>query len=160
MKAVLSPMLLLVALSVPALAQNNQGQNNNNQGHHVRGAPGPLMAAGLPVLLIGGGIVYWIVRRKKRASSFKSREDAVAKLKKDGFAPIMSTTPDTFLRIRNNIKTCVCVGKCRTGEYLISAAAPPRVVVTGCTPSTKPNHPTSHMLQIPSSVFLHRQPSR
>jgi hypothetical protein len=138
MKAVLSPMLLLVALSVPALAQNNQGQNNNNQGHHVRGAPGPLMGAGLPVLLIGGGIVYWIVRRKKKASSFKSREDAVTKLKKDGFAPIMSTTPDTFLRIRNNIKTCVCVGKCRTGEYLISTAAPPRVVVTGCTPSSKP----------------------
>jgi hypothetical protein len=62
------PMLLLLALSVPALAQNNQGQNGNNQGqnqgHGVHGAPGPLMGAGLlPVLLVGG--VYWLVRRKK-----------------------------------------------------------------------------------------------
>jgi LPXTG-motif cell wall-anchored protein len=68
MKTVFIPMvLLLLALSVPALAQNNQGQNNNNQGGGVRGAPGPLVGAGLPVLLVGGGI-YWIVRRRKRAN--------------------------------------------------------------------------------------------
>ena len=57
-------------LSVSALAQdnqggNNQGQNNDNQGGGAHGAPGPLMSAGLPVLLIGGGI-YLMVRRKKR----------------------------------------------------------------------------------------------
>jgi hypothetical protein len=74
MKALFIPMVLLLALSVPVLAQNNQGQNNNNQGQNnnnqgggFRGAPGPLLGAGLPVLIIGGGI-YWIVRRKKRAS--------------------------------------------------------------------------------------------
>jgi LPXTG-motif cell wall-anchored protein len=76
MKTVFIPLvLLLLALSLPALAQDNQGQNNNDQGRGVHGdqgrgvhgAPGPLMGAGLPVLLIGGGI-YWIVRRKKRAS--------------------------------------------------------------------------------------------
>jgi LPXTG-motif cell wall-anchored protein len=67
MKSLFIPLALLLALSVPALAQNNQGQNNNDQGRGVHGAPGPLMGAGLPVLLIGGGI-YWIVRRKKRGS--------------------------------------------------------------------------------------------
>jgi LPXTG-motif cell wall-anchored protein len=67
MEALFIPMVLLLALSVPVLAQNNQGQNNNNQGGGFRGAPGPLLGAGLPVLIIGGGI-YWIVRRKKRAS--------------------------------------------------------------------------------------------
>src|SRR5262245_37334993 len=55
---------LLLALSVPALTQNNQGQNNNNQGGGIRPAPGPLVGAGLSVLLIGGGI-YWLVRRRK-----------------------------------------------------------------------------------------------
>jgi hypothetical protein len=70
MKTVI-PILLLLALSVPALAQNQNGQggNNNNQGNRVRGAPGPLMGAGLlPVFLVGGGI-YWLVRRKKTSSS-------------------------------------------------------------------------------------------
>jgi hypothetical protein len=70
MKNLFIPLALLLALSVPALAQdnqggNNQGQNNDNQGGGAHGAPGPLMSAGLPVLLIGGGI-YLMVRRKKR----------------------------------------------------------------------------------------------
>jgi LPXTG-motif cell wall-anchored protein len=64
MSVVLKIVLVALALTgVPALAQNNRGQNNQGQ-NNVRGAPGPLMGAGLPVLLIGGGI-YWIVRRKK-----------------------------------------------------------------------------------------------
>jgi LPXTG-motif cell wall-anchored protein len=70
MKAVLAlPMALLLALSVPALAKNDKGNqgngNGNGNGGNVRGAPGPLVGAGLPVLLIGGGI-YWIVRRRKK----------------------------------------------------------------------------------------------
>jgi len=59
MKAVLAlPMALLLALSVPALAKNDKGNqgNGNGNGGNVRGAPGPLAGAGLPVLLIGGGI--------------------------------------------------------------------------------------------------------
>jgi hypothetical protein len=74
MRTILFPMALAMALSLPALANNNQGGNNNNQGGNnnnrgggYRGAPGPIVGAGLPVLLIGGGI-YWMVRRKKRAS--------------------------------------------------------------------------------------------
>ena len=68
MKAELAlPMALLLALSVPALAKNDKGNqgNGNGNGGNVRGAPGPLVGAGLPVLLIGGGI-YWIVRRQKQ----------------------------------------------------------------------------------------------
>ena len=61
MKAVLAlSMALLLTLSVPVAAKDKGDKG-------VKGAPGPLVGAGLPVLLIGGGI-YWIVRRRKRAS--------------------------------------------------------------------------------------------
>ena len=69
MKSLIIPTALLLALSVPALAQNQDGnsqggrQGGNSQGG-MRGASGPLVGAGLPVLLIGGGI-YWLVRRRK-----------------------------------------------------------------------------------------------
>jgi LPXTG-motif cell wall-anchored protein len=63
-KTLLIPVLLLT-LSLPALAA---GGNNNDQGQNkTRGAPGPVIGAGLPLLLIGGGI-YWIVRRRKKAT--------------------------------------------------------------------------------------------
>jgi LPXTG-motif cell wall-anchored protein len=63
MKNLVIPMALLLALSGPALAKNDKGNSGNANGH-VKGAPGPLVGAGLPVLLIGGGI-YWLVRRRK-----------------------------------------------------------------------------------------------
>ena len=63
MKSLIIPTALLLALSVPALGQN-QGGNGGGNGGGARGAPGPLIGAGLPVLLIGGGI-YWLVRRRK-----------------------------------------------------------------------------------------------
>jgi hypothetical protein len=65
MKSLVIPtMALLLALSVPALAQDrNSGGTGTST---IRGAPGPLVGAGLPVLLIGGGIgIYWLVRRRK-----------------------------------------------------------------------------------------------
>jgi len=60
MRASLFTMLLVLGMSVPALAQTCATCR-------IVPAPGPLMGAGvvaLPVLLIGGGI-YWLVRRKK-----------------------------------------------------------------------------------------------
>ena len=73
MKNILPVVLLLALSSVPALAQggqNGQGQNNDDQGRggQTRGAPGPIMGASVPVLLVAGG-VYWLVRRRKRAST-------------------------------------------------------------------------------------------
>ena len=51
---------LLLALSVPALAQ----VATTAKPKPAVGAPGPLAGASLPLILIGGGI-YWLVRRKK-----------------------------------------------------------------------------------------------
>jgi hypothetical protein len=58
---------LFAALCLPALAQNGQGQNNNNQGNHVRGVPGPIAGAG-PVIAVGaaGFGVYWLIKRRRR----------------------------------------------------------------------------------------------
>jgi hypothetical protein len=62
MKAAIPSLLLLLALSVPALASPCPSVGC------LRGAPGPLMGAGLlPVLLVVG--VYWLVLRKKTQSS-------------------------------------------------------------------------------------------
>jgi hypothetical protein len=56
---------LSMALSLPAFADqggNGKGNQGGNGGGHGHAAPGPLMAAGLPVLLVAGG-AYWVVRR-------------------------------------------------------------------------------------------------
>jgi LPXTG-motif cell wall-anchored protein len=66
MKSLIIPTALLLALSVPALAQKGTiGDKPPSTG--VKGAPGPLVGAGLPMLLIAGGI-YWVVRRRKQRS--------------------------------------------------------------------------------------------
>ena len=65
--SVIPTMALLLALSVPALAQTTRPPGGTTT--TIRGAPGPLVGAGLPVLLIGGGIgIYWLARRRKRTS--------------------------------------------------------------------------------------------
>jgi hypothetical protein len=59
--------------AMPAFAQNNQGQNNqgqnnqgqNGQGNH-RGAPAPLIGAGIPILMAaGGGLLGWKLLKRK-----------------------------------------------------------------------------------------------
>ena len=67
------PMDLLLGSVVPAWAKSDKGNGNGNGNGQVKGAPGPLVGAGLPVLLVGGGS-YWIVRRRKRAS-YRSSND-------------------------------------------------------------------------------------
>ena len=65
MKNLILSAALVAALCLPALAQNGQGQNNNNQGRQVRGVPGPIAGAGLPVIAVGYG-VYWLIKRRRR----------------------------------------------------------------------------------------------
>ena len=45
--------------------QGGDGQGQNGQGNNVRGAPGPIAGAGLPVLAVGYG-VYWLIKRRRR----------------------------------------------------------------------------------------------
>jgi LPXTG-motif cell wall-anchored protein len=58
----LGSLLVLAATALPALAQTPTLVPS------WRVAPGPVMGAGLPVLLIGGG-VYWFVRRRRNSGS-------------------------------------------------------------------------------------------
>jgi LPXTG-motif cell wall-anchored protein len=61
MKTLPIPVLLL-SLSLPALAKDKDDKDKG-----IKGAPGPVIGAGLPLLLIGGGI-YWLARRRKKAT--------------------------------------------------------------------------------------------
>ena len=61
-KLLLGSLLVLAATALPALAQTLTPVP------YHRSVPGPLMGAGLPVLLIGGG-VYWLVRRRRNSGS-------------------------------------------------------------------------------------------
>ena len=56
----------LAALSLPALADRDNGNGNKNgwnnpNNPHYHGAPGPIAGAGLPILAVGYG-AYWLVR--------------------------------------------------------------------------------------------------
>jgi hypothetical protein len=60
--------------------------NSDEKGHHdsssggpssgggIHGAPGPVAGAGLPVVAVGYG-VYWLVRRRRQASSKQPQAD-------------------------------------------------------------------------------------
>jgi hypothetical protein len=68
---------ILAALSLPALADPDNGNGNKlgwdnpnnphyNNGSNAHAVPGPLVGAGLPFLAVGYG-VYWLVRRRRNA---------------------------------------------------------------------------------------------
>jgi hypothetical protein len=69
MRNLLIAIIASTVLTLPAFAQNGQGQNGNGQGqnggngHHA--APGPIAGAGLPVIAVGFGI-YWLIRRRRK----------------------------------------------------------------------------------------------
>jgi len=57
----------LMIVTPPALACNGNGNCDNAPGHlkDLKGAPGPIAGAGLPILAIGYG-VYWLVKRHRK----------------------------------------------------------------------------------------------
>ena len=61
---------LVAALCVPALAGNQDGNNQGQNGGsgHVYGAPGPIAGAGLPIIALGvGGLgIYWLISSRRR----------------------------------------------------------------------------------------------
>jgi hypothetical protein len=61
----------LMSVAPPAQACNDRGNCDNAPGqqphHHLKGTPGPVAGAGLPVLAIGYG-VYWLIRRRRRVA--------------------------------------------------------------------------------------------
>ena len=67
----LSAAALVAVIASPALACNGGGNCENAPGqlkHGVHGAPGPIVgAAGLPILAAGYG-VFWLVRRRRKAT--------------------------------------------------------------------------------------------
>jgi hypothetical protein len=71
MKTILTLVVLTLGLSSPAFAQNGNGQNGNGQNgldrdHDPRGAPAPLIGAGISGFAVGIGYgVYWLVRRRR-----------------------------------------------------------------------------------------------
>ena len=65
MKTLLLTTLLFATLSLPAIADPNPHAGEHPNPNAFKGAPGPVLAAGLPALVVGGGI-YWLVRRRKR----------------------------------------------------------------------------------------------
>jgi len=54
---------LLMVIARPALAMGFR-PSNPSPSQLLRGAPGPIAGAGLPILAVGYG-VYWFVRRRK-----------------------------------------------------------------------------------------------
>jgi hypothetical protein len=67
-------LMLLVLVGVPVTAgtvlYSGLASADNWNAHHdkdggVRGAPGPLVGAGLPVLVVGYG-AYWLIKRRRR----------------------------------------------------------------------------------------------
>lgn len=60
--------LTLMLAAPPALACNGKGKCDAAPGqnkHNIRGVPGPIAGAGLPILAIGYG-VYWLRKHRRK----------------------------------------------------------------------------------------------
>jgi hypothetical protein len=69
--SILPALVLAAALSaVPGPALANCGSNGKDVGNGcMKGAPAPLLGAGLSGLVIGGGYgAYWLARRRRKMS--------------------------------------------------------------------------------------------
>ena len=61
------PVGVVVSLTIFGQTYSYQSPGSSSGGFH--GAPGPIAGAGLPALLVAGGGIYWLVRRRKRSAS-------------------------------------------------------------------------------------------
>jgi hypothetical protein len=60
---------VLLLAPTPSMACNDRGNCENAPGqinHSNRGAPAPIVGAGLPLLAAGFG-VYWLMKRRRKA---------------------------------------------------------------------------------------------
>ena len=65
MKTSILSLVLLTALTIPSLAQRQTPTPCSTATCTVRGVPGPIAGAGLPILAIGFG-AYWLAKRLRR----------------------------------------------------------------------------------------------
>ena len=69
MKGILAPVVLAMALTSPAFAQqdHHDGQQTHD-GQETHGAPAPLLGAGVPGVVMGISFgIYWLARRRRNA---------------------------------------------------------------------------------------------
>jgi hypothetical protein len=66
MKACLVAAAILATTSLPGLTMSGDWKPYIGKHDSIRGAPGPIAGAGLPILAVGYGI-YWLVRRRHKA---------------------------------------------------------------------------------------------
>jgi len=65
LSAALLTTVALSPLGIVALANDQDHYWDHDYGRRdIRGAPGPIAGAGLPILAVGYG-VYWLIRRRK-----------------------------------------------------------------------------------------------
>ena len=65
MKTSILSLVLLTALTLPSLVQSQTPRPCSTATCTVRGVPGPIAGAGLPILAIGFG-AYWLAKRLRR----------------------------------------------------------------------------------------------
>jgi hypothetical protein len=66
MKTSVLSLVLLTALSIPSVVQSQTAPTPTRcTACGIRGAPGPIAGAGLPILAIGFG-AYWLAKRLRR----------------------------------------------------------------------------------------------
>jgi hypothetical protein len=65
MKTLILSLVLLTALTLPSLVQSQTPTRCSTATCNVRGVPGPVAGAGLPILAIGFG-AYWLAKRLRR----------------------------------------------------------------------------------------------
>jgi hypothetical protein len=65
MKTLMLSLVLLTALSLPSMVQSQAATPIPCTTATCRGAPGPIVGAGIPILAIGFG-AYWLAKRLRR----------------------------------------------------------------------------------------------